>query len=161
MTITGEVTDFWTDYLHFPDGGRLGITNPDPKHLHIYAAKPTGINTRFYPDAPGIKVSVSRPEMDIARDIIRRLLPAARAYWQLCRDEAAKHADTQARIKQTTDILAPRFNVRFNDDQTHAHIGNAYASGEVYSDGFINDFLIRSLTTAQAIKIIEMLEAQQ
>jgi len=160
-TITGEVTDFWQDYLHFQDGGRLSVSQPDQKHYRIYAAYPNGLTVTPYADSPRINVSASRPDFEIARDIIRRLLPAARAYWQLCRDAAARKADQQARIEQTVNILSPCFNARYNDDHTQATISHNCARGEIYSDGLINDFRIRSLTAEQAIKIIELLEAKQ
>jgi hypothetical protein len=76
-------------------------------------------------------------------------------------DAAARKADQQARIEQTVNILSPRFNARYNDDHTQATISHNYARGEIYSDGLINDFRIRSLTADQAIKIIELLEAKQ
>jgi hypothetical protein len=112
-------------------------------------------------DRPEIGVGAARTSEAIAADIVRRLLPAAREYWQRARDAQTRREQEQARIKETCAVLAPYMDSRLDSDETRASLYSKGAGGfraDVYHDGKVHDFRISELTPEQAIYIMEYLQ---
>jgi len=161
---TGEAvqiqdTDYWLAFLIFPDGGKIGMSTSDPKKLKFYACAPDACRVSMG-DRPEIGVGAARTSEAIAADIVRRLLYAAREYWQRARDAQTRREQEQASVKETCTILAPYMDSRLDSDETRASLYSKGAGGfraDVYHDGKVHDFRISELTPEQAIYIMEYL----
>jgi hypothetical protein len=162
QVVTAEITDYWPDYLHIEGGGILGISFQDNHRFHVWASAPEGNKGPNVYDHPEIHLSQDRTSAAIAQDITRRLEPAAHDYWQKCREAAAQRQQQQATVKAVTDELAAHgMTVRLDTDETRAHVYTPNANAEVYSSGNVSDFRIGTLTLAQALQILGILEAKQ
>ena len=156
--VTSEKTDYWYNYLIFPDG-RLG-TN-EKKRFEITAIRPEGCAHRV--DGPkSITVDPSRPLPDIARDIARRIIPDARAYWQKSKEAEEEHNEEVRKTCELVDEFAAlglRSGGYYNDryDQG-ARLYGKQVEIEVYSGQRIYYLKISEPTKEQTIKIIKLLQ---
>jgi len=161
--ITGLDIDYWLAFLIFPDGGKIGMSTSDPKKFKFYACAPDTCHVSMG-DRPEIGVGAARTSEAIAADIIRRLLYAAREYWQRARDAQTRREQEQTRVKQTCAVLAPYMDSRLGGDETRASLYSKGAGGfraDVYHDGKVHDFRISELTPEQAIYIMEYLRGAE
>jgi hypothetical protein len=164
---TGEAvqiqdTDYWLAFLIFPDGGKIGMSTSDPKKLKFYACAPDTCHVSMG-DRPEIGIGTTRAPEAIAADIVRRLLYAAREYWQRARDAQTRREQEQIRIKETCAVLAPYMDSRLDSDETRASLYSKSAGGfraDVYPDGKVHNFTISELTPGQAIYIMEYLQRE-
>ena len=157
--ITCEITDYWTNYFHFPDGGRIGITAQRPDQFHFYASSPKDYHGPTVYDAPGMHCNSARTTASIAADIYRRILPAAREYWLNCIEAATKQAQQRAKILETLDLLHPYTNHdSLDSDGTSARASNIRASMQINTSSIRLEAY--SISPAEALAILEILEVK-
>jgi len=128
----------------------------DGKRIHISADHPREME-RVY-NAPSITVSADRTPEAIARDIVTRLLPNARAYFQTCRAETIRVKERQQAHQLLLHSLKEFTTWKQTDsDKTRTQWRGNKARADVYSN-FISELRIDSPTIEQTITILKILK---
>lgn len=121
--------------------------------VNVYDALPRGT------DIASIRVSAGRVEA-AARDIERRLLPAAREQWALMLARQADRNDYAARTAQGIEAMRAT-GATFTKNthgEGHIYIGEVWGQVAVYGSTLALD--LRSLTVEQAVRVIGALKEE-
>lgn len=153
--ITGEDQEHYYVYLIFPEG-KLGLH--EGKRLEVHALQPDGC-TQVIPAPQKITLDPSRPLEAIARDITRRILPEARAYWTAAREAQAEYMREIERTREFAASWKAR-GLRTTGYQSDSSSPTFYGSRieiRTCSKQTIHKIIITDPTEAETLKILQLL----
>ena len=145
----------WYEEL-ITDDAFLMLQFNNTKRLSIASDKPNAM--RSAGSADRITVDPNRTPEAIARDIVTRLLPNARAYFQTCRAETIRVKERQQAHQLLLHSLKEFTTWKQTDsDKTRTQWRGNKARADVYSN-FISELRIDSPTIEQTITILKILK---
>jgi len=152
--VKAEPGNWWADlytagaWLHLSEGdrGRLKITADRPRQMERAEC------------AEHITVNKERPLEEIARDVMRRILPHARAHFKKCQAYSRKRKQERKAHAAIIETFKPyaRF-IQTNSADARSTISTHGARFEMYNDT-VSDARLYSVTPAQLLQILAILE---
>ena len=155
-----EPGNWWADI--YTRGAWLHISNGIKGRVNVTADRPRQMERAEY--AEYITVNRDRTPQEIARDMMRRIIPHARAHFEKCRAYTRAGKDAQRKHAETVALFAPfkrwRHKLPYSNDKRRSDIDTQRARIDI-SDDKILSFTVRDITAAEALQILAILEPQQ